>query len=344
MPEALTATEQVEAVESAVSAEAESQQVTEPEPKETPAAVEPTPRVKLEKTVREKLEALDADEDEPSAEEPGERPETSAEPEAAESAGEAAATEVTPVAPTLPAAHVRSLKAFGLSDAEIAKTSPEVAAALHARRNQEITRWAEAGRKTTPAPQATQPAAASPPAPAAPVAKIDIAALKQTYGDEPLIAVLEAQQKKLEAFEAYQQRYEADVQQRQLETLGRQVDQFFSGQEKVHQDLYGTDSKTLTPTQVAEREKVLQLADAIVTGARQSGVNIGSLEDALQTAFDSVSAPTQKTVARQEIVKQLQPRAKGITLKPGGRPNLSVNPKKELQKTVKSKLKEIFTD
>jgi hypothetical protein len=332
-PEIETSTS-TETTQSAETAESKETTASTPESSETAA------REKLEASVREKLDALNADEDEPEATE--EKP-SDAPPEAEKPAKEAAAA-VTP-APTLPESHVRSLKAFGLDDAAIAKTSPEVAAALHARRNQEITRWAEQGRQAKAATQTPTQPAATQAAVAAPAAKpaLDIAALKQQYGDEPLIAALEAQQKEIAEFRDFQKRANEQVQQQQLEALGRNIDGFFSSKSlAAYRAVYGAEAAKASPEQLAKRQEVLQLADVIVGGAAKEGIRL-TLDQALQHAFDAVAAPLAKQAARQEIAKELKTRAKGLSLKPGGRPTTPApSSRKEMEKNVKSRLKEVF--
>lgn len=300
----------------------------------TPAATEASAREKLETSVRGKLAALN--DDEPDANAPAAEASTSEPTEAKE-----AAAVVTPAAPTLPAAHVRSLKAYGLTDAEIQQTSPEVAAALHSRRNQEITRWAEDGRKLKNSQaQATPPATVTQPAVQQQPQKLDIAALKQQYGDEPLIAKLAEQEAELSQFRTFRQQYEAQAQRQHLDTLSKAIDGFFSSKElEPYRDSYGTTADTLTPQQWEKRTEVLRLADAIVGGAQQSGHSL-TRDQALQHAFDSVSAPIAKQAARQEIKNELQTRGKGITLKPGTRTSPpAAKTRADLERNVKAGLK-----
>ena len=262
-----------------------------------------------------------------------------------------AAAEVTP-ASTLPAAHVRSLKAFGLTDAEIAKTTPEVALALHNRRNQEITRWAEAGRKAqaqTQQPPAVgvNPTATPPvqPAAPAPTAKVDLKKLEEMYGaDEPLIQQIRAQEAELAEFRQFRTAFAQQQEQQRLAAIVRDVDTFFGAKEMApHHGVYGTASASLTPEQEAKRVEVLKLADAIIGGARQQGVEL-PLQEALQHAFDSVSAPQVKEAARQEVVAAVQKRAKGLTLKPGGKtaPKPQPSAKAELLANTRTRLKKVF--
>jgi hypothetical protein len=316
---------------------------------ETPEA-EPTDREKLESSVGKLLDAMDADEDADESEDEPEAPAT-------ETAGaddslatepkptKEAAAAVTPAASTLPAAHVRSLKAFGLTDQEIADTTPTVAAALHARRNQEITRWAEQGRQARPNPQTQAPAPQQAAAVTVtqPASKgIDIETLRQQYGtEEPLIAKLAEQEKELTEFRTFRQQYQAQAQAQQLDTLGRDIDGFFAAKELApYHATYGTAAATATPEQMAKREEVLKLADAIVGGAKQNGVQL-SLTQALQHAFDATSAPIAKQAARQEIKKELTARSKALSLKPAGRPTPKANTRKELESRVGAALKSL---
>ena len=104
-----------------------------------------------------------------------------------------------------------------------------------------------------------------------------------------------------------------------MEGLHRQIDGFFGSKElKPYHEQYGTTTATLNDSQLSARQKVLEFADAIVTGARSQGRYL-SLDEAMQLAHDSVSSSSKSTAARKEITGTMQQRNKGITLRPSAR-------------------------
>ena len=258
--------------------------------------------------------------------ESGAKPEDEAAPETkTENAAGAAAEE----APSLPAAYVRSLKAYEWTDEEIASAAkrPEMLpmiAKIHATRNKETAEWAKLGREARAKnpEQIQQPGAADLPKALAPV---DVAKLKEHYGDDTLInsivdpvnqviakinailpAVLQTQQKS---------------QQAETEILVRQIDGFFGGKElKPFAKVYGDAAETskLEPTHLESRNKVLELAGVLMDGAKLQGRSL-TLIEALQLAHDSVSSGFKIEAARSQIKSQMQTRQRGITQRPRGR-------------------------
>lgn len=236
-------------------------------------------------------------------------PEAKANPEK-----EAAAVEST--GPTLPAAYRRTLKAYEWTDEEIEnalKTGGEqfVASAskMHATRSREISQFAALGRASRQQPAAA-PAIESP-------KPVDVDALTKLYGDETFIkniaGPLNQTVAQINAALPRIQAMEQVAQQAQLEQLGRQVDTFFKTNEGVAE--YGDTAATATEAQLSARMKVLELADALRSGSRQQGRNL-TFDEALQIAYDTSSTVTKATTARKEVVKQLQTRAKAVTLRP----------------------------
>lgn len=261
-------------------------------------------------------------------------------------------------APTLPDAYRRSLKAYEWTDAEIDEAAKQpgfltTAAKLHQSRNKEIAAWAEVGRQQRKATPSTPNKDAVPNFADAPVQlkPVDAAKLKKQYGEEALIdeivgpinQVVERINQILPAVQQTQQR----SQQAQIEMLTRQVDGFFSGKELApYKDTYGADSASLNDTQLQARQKVLEMADALVVGARQQYRTL-SFDEAMQMAHDSVSSGTKKQAARTEITTQLKARSKALTLKPsartGTRPTGPAASRSDLEKNVKAKLAAMFT-
>lgn len=262
---------------------------------------------------------------------------TSEEKETKPATEEAAPTD----GPTLPAAYRRTLKAYEWTDEEInqALTQPGflgTAAKLHATRTKEMQHFAEVGRKvrqTAPAP--VQETDLSP---------VDVEGLKKVYGDEALIkqisdpvnAAIARINQALPKIRASEQA----AQIAQLETLGKQVDQFFGSSEAA--DIYGKAAGSATDAQIVARTAVLEMADALRSGARQQGRDM-SFDEALQTAYDAKTSVTKTETARKDIVKTLQTRAKAISIKPSGR--VAAKPaasRSDLEKKVGDKLKAIF--
>jgi hypothetical protein len=132
-----------------------------------------------------------------------------------------------------------------------------------------------------------------------------------------------------------------------LETLGRQVESFFGGKElEPYRELYGTMNDELTDQHIKSRNKVLEMADALVNGATQNGRRL-ALGEALQLAHDAVSGGFKAKAARTTLVKQVKTREKGITLPPAGRSKTAVTqtgPKDRAQfeKDTTARLKKVF--
>lgn len=241
----------------------------------------------------------------------------------------------------LPAAYVRSLKAYQWTDEEIgraAKADPEgflkTAERIHATRVQETQRWADLGRQAKAAPAEKAPAAP---------AKVDIASLRAKYGDEPFIAALEAQAAQLEAattFITQARQQQADA---ALEGLTKQIDGFFGSDSlKLYQDQYGKVGSTLTDAQLGARQKVLETADLLISGARSMGRPL-TLDEALTTAHDSVSSPLREQAAVAKIKTAVKTRQAAISLRPGSRAPIPAKDRSALEKTVKAGLTNIFS-
>ena len=271
---------------------------------------------------------------EPAAEPAAEPVEEPAVEPAAEPVAEPAA--VTPAAPapvipsTLPAAYVRTAKARNWTDQEIAdfaKATPELALKtferMHESRTQEIKEWAELGRKTrtapAPASAPAQPVASAPQVPTA-LAPIDINAMVEKFGNKELIEAMAGPvNAAIAAMTPLVQgatRAQEQAQQTAKENLGKTIQDFFtSGDLKPYADAYGTKVDTLTAAQIDQRQKVLETADALISGAAVQGRQL-SVQDALTLAHDSVSSGLKTNIVREQIKTKVTKRQHQITMQP----------------------------
>lgn len=273
---------------------------------------------------------------------------------AAAKAGQAPPLTPSTADPAIPAAYARSLKAYGWTDEEIsraAKVDPQnflkTAERIHVNRNEETRRMSDLGRQIK-AQESQQAATRTKPAATPTEFKpIDVAGLKAKYGDEPFIQQLE-QMNGLIGYvnqvapwiQASQQRAAAA----ELETLGKQVDGFFSAKEmEPYFEHYGKFGAKLTDAQAQTRQQVLETADLLISGARAMGRSL-ALEEALTLAHDSVSGPIREKVAVQKVHRAVQARQQSMTLRPGARAASSQSQdRKALEGTVKAGLSKVFS-
>lgn len=269
-----------------------------------------------------------------------------------------------PAVPTLPAAYIRTAKARGWSDEEIAQfsqASPDLAirtlGQMHESRTKEIQEWAELGRKVRQG-QVAAPVAPSPsPSPAAVVPAstalqpLNVRELKERFGNEELIDALagpvNAAIAALGPITQRAQETEQNTQRTNRETVGKLISDFFTAKEMApFTETYGgADFSKLTPVQIETRSRVLETADALIAGARYQGRNL-SVNEALTLAHDSVSSGTKETIIRESIRKTAAKREKGITLKPTaqGRINAGAPPRDraELHARTEDRLRAAF--
>lgn len=341
MPETETVEEQVVGSE-VVETDAGEQTATESSARQEKPAFD---RTKLESNVANRLAAAFGDETpadeaaETSTEEtPAEEQTTTDEEEVVETEkvtedeGAAAKPEQTGTqAPTLPAAYIRTLKAYEWTDEEIAQNLKvlgskfvETAAKLHNNRNAEVSKWADAGRQAKAAQQQQQTQQTQTiPTTLTPLKPFDITALKEHYGDDKFITEFEKMNTMVAQVNAILPAVQ-EVQQRsqtaELETLVRQIDGFFGGKElEPFKGVYGdATSIASNKTQQEARNKVLEMADALRVGAEIQGRPL-SLGEALTLAHDSLSSGYKVQAVRTTIQKQLKTRNKGITQAPRNR-------------------------
>lgn len=275
----------------------------------------------------------------------------------AETTQAAAAETPNAKAPTLPEAYRRSLKAYGWEDADIDQnlkamgpTFIVTAQKIHQNRNEEVSRWAEAGRaareqaKGKDAPQAAAFKAIPIP---------DLAALKEHYGNDALIdsvfGPLKEVVQQINAVVPQIQQSQTQAKMAEVEMLGRQIEGFFTSKPlQPFAELFGDLTKgQLKPDQSELRNKVLEMADALLAGATAQGRRL-SFDDAMTLATDSYTGSYKAKAAREEVKTSLKKREKGISLKPGnkatspaGNPPV-VKTRSDLERKVRSKLATVF--
>jgi hypothetical protein len=182
------------------------------------------------------------------------------------------------------------------------------------------------------------------------LAPIDIAAMVAKYGNEDLIRELAGPLNMaiqvVQPLVRQAQEQQAVAARTQSETLGKTVQDFFTGEDMdSFKETYGGDLASLKPEQYQSRVKVLELADALVAGARMQGRNL-TVEEALQTAHDSVSHDQVTKTVRDSIKKAVVERSKGLTLKPshlGDQPGIGApRNRQELEGRTRDRLARAF--
>lgn len=225
----------------------------------------------------------------------------------------------------IPAAFVRSAIHQGMTEQDVKdmyEADPEKANKFFSKMHESVNRiteeFARMGRQVqqTPAP-VQQPEKK----------KIDIAKLKETYGeDDPLVKVVQeliesvnpvqqvAQPQITNPNPSYQPNQSPDV------VIRQQVTQFFAAPTlKTYQDFYGdeADPSKFTIQQQQNRWKVIEAADHIMAGAALQGRSL-SVAEALDRAHLMVSEPYRAAAVRKEIEQKIVKRGKGLTLTPQG--------------------------
>jgi hypothetical protein len=234
-------------------------------------------------------------------------------------------------APTLPAALVRTLKAYEWTDAEIAQNLKvlgskfvETAAKLHKNRNDETLKWAEAGRQQKAQQQQQRQNAPAQVDTSAALPMLDMKALKTEFGDDKLfdkiVGPVNAAIERMNLVLPQLQQVQNQSVTNQQETLVRHIDGFFGGKElEPYKEVYG-DASTIgsNKTHQDARNKVLEMADALMVGAGAQGRSL-TLGEALTLAHDSISSGYKIKAVRTTIKKELVQRSKAITQRPSGR-------------------------
>ena len=101
----------------------------------------------------------------------------------------------------------------------------------------------------------------------------------------------------------------------------------------------------MSEPQTENRNKVLELADALITGAAQQGRQL-TVNEALTLAHDSVSGGFKTQAIRKQVKSAVQTRNKGITIRPtqkGSQPNTGpAKGRDELESRTRDRLAAVF--
>lgn len=314
----------------------------------------PAPVAKKAAKVAEVEEETETEQvaDDAAESEPVEKTET----EETENATEVEAAAEDDKAPTLPDSYRRSLKSYGWEDKEIDKNLRvlgtdfiNTAAKIHANRNEEVSRWADAGRAARQQTHAT----AQEPAGLQPLKALDVKALEDHYGKDEMVKEIagpvNAMIQQINAIIPLIQASQHNAQQSEVEKLSQQIEGFF-GDKKLEsmREFIGDSSglKPLTESQQKVRNTILEMADALVLGARGQNRRL-TLSEALQHSLDSVSGEFKEQGIRKTIKTTMQKRQKGISLQPSGRGKAvvaatGIKDRSQLEKDTRSRLRAIF--
>jgi len=274
-----------------------------------------------------------------------------------EATEEAAAEPKAGDAPTLPDSYRRSLKSYGWDDKQIDKNLKllgadfiGIAAKVHSNRNEEVGRWADAGRaareqRTTATEAKTE---------LQPLKALDVAKLEEHYGKDKMVEEIagpvNAMIKQINAILPLVTASQQNAQQAEVEKLSQVIEGFF-GDKKLdsYREIYGDSNglNTLKEKHFEARHKVLEMADALVAGARVQGRKL-SFGEAMQLAHDSVSGEFKEQTIRKTIKTTMQKRQKGISLQPSGRGKASIpaatgdKSRDQLVKDTTARLRNVF--
>lgn len=294
------------------------------------------------------------------------KPEADEEPEAEAADEVESEPEAVVKSPTLPAAHVRSLKAYDWTNEEIEQAfadNPDAFAKtafmVHKNRVRETNNWAAQGREfraqeqqqTTP----TSPQVQKQPSATEGLSRIDVEALKKDYGDDevvsglidklagPMNSTIEA----LNQIIPHITESRANAQRNEEALIAKQMDVFFGSDEmKPYNQLYGEKAETTTDEQYANRATLLAHADALLVGSGRQGRSL-PLVEALDLAHEAVSGEFKTTAIRKEIKSKVKKRSKSITLKPTSKvtPRTDGKPadRAEMEQRTRQRLAKIWT-
>lgn len=276
----------------------------------------------------------------------------------ATASSEAVETREVPDLGALDARVTRSLKAYGLTDEEIAEglaTNGEYfvkfADRVYKTRQEELKRESDFGRRVKTSNRTAPPEQA---APTKAASGVDLDKLREKYGDDPLIKDLVDPLRNTMA-EVSQLRAELSASKKTAASessadLNARIDKYFDSSDfNEFRDYYGDSRKTLTPEQFDRRMKVVQDADDRTAGRLHRGEKIEKdfrVEDMLQMSHDALSVDTQRQKAVQEVTDKVKKRATTLTQPPASRVK-TVRPAASVSEVsrhinLKSRLQEMF--
>lgn len=306
----------------------------------------------FEETIAAKLDALGTEDDSaPDAVTADDTAEDATDPADGDGADGGSSSEdqqpVDNAAPTIPAAHIRSLTAYGWTTEEInaaagTPTFAATAARIHQTRTAEIQKFAELGRRQKEQAGESASQVGGP----AKLGLPDRDALVEKYGSEDLIdeilgpvkALFDQANALLPDMKAGQQAAE----DARLAAVRTEVDSFFTASPMVpFAESYGASSADLTEEQVRNRVKLLQMADNIRNGAALRNEDI-PVREAMAMAHDIVGANFKAAAIRKEIRGAVTTKAKSVTVRPGvqsAAPASKADPEQQLLKNAEERLK-----
>lgn len=153
---------------------------------------------------------------------------------------------------------------------------------------------------------------------------VDMEKLKERYEDDPFGAMAEL----IKATVGQQPQAVVEAPQTQPTTVQDQnalfeqyltnretVSKFFNAKDMAeYNSVYGSEKDGLLPGHQANRQAVLEMADAIIDGMKVDGKEI-NIVDALTRAHLIVSAPMTTQIVRNKLVQSAKKREKGMTLR-----------------------------
>lgn len=269
----------------------------------------------------------------------------------------------TPAPKGIPDAYYRAAKHNEWTDEQISKLyekDPELCLntlkVLHENDNRLTKEFANLGRAKAKAK--AEPAKETPQDKTSEFKPVDIAKLKETYGDDPIVDAISGMQEQIKVLSTAKpvQQSTLDVDKlsarsAEIEATQKEINGFFSAEGlKNYGEFYGTvakgskDWKSLTGEQHANRWSVLQMADEILTGALSLGQDL-TVDEAMNRAHAVVSAPVLEKIIREDLKSKTVKRSKGISLKPSSGkpvPKTGARTSEELEGTTQQRLDKVF--
>jgi len=269
-------------------------------------------------------------------------------------------------APTLPDAYRRSLKAYDWTDDEIDNNLAQLgdgfiatAAKIHSNRNRELADWAAAGRRArerqetgrdNPADSRQDQQASD--SPSQGLKPINAEELKERYGDDDMVdALVGPLNKTIEAINRQAEQLESGrraAEQAEIERVSKHVDEFFDDDRlSDYSELYGTSQKGLSEDQLQHRNKVVDTAFDLISGAQALRNQQMNLDEALELAHDVVSKDFNETKVRSKIKKQAKRRSRSLSMKPASKADdltkdSGTKTRSELEAATRQRLAKVF--